>query len=558
MPKEIDTRTEDGRPDSRPKGNDPKTGDASAISKQNNRSSGSDSKQDGEHAVTTPTHDDDASPVTRTQLAFIFIGLLMAMFVSSLSETIASTALPTIVGDLGGVEMMQWISTAYILTSTIVMPAYGKISDVFGRKRLIIGALALYAAGKAVCGIAVNMEMLICGRLISGLGGGGLSVLSLATLSDVVPPRKLGVYMGVMGSIFTISNVLGPVLGGWFVQVTGWRWIFWFTIPLAMLAIAALAFFLPKDSGSKHKPNLDYFGFACMALSVTSLVLFLAWGGTMFAWDSFEIIGLIILFAAAVIGLIISEKHAKEPIMPLSLFRNRNFVLCACSNLLVDIAFIGAITYLPTYFQIVDKLTPELAGLMCVPMSIGIFITSTASGFIVSRTGKYKWMLILSTVMTTVGFFLMSTLKVDGSLIFPLVYQFILGFGLGFGMQILTLVVQNEFSHAIVGTATASYNFFGQIGSVLGASFIGTLFTSRLTADLAKTLPKVDNISVGKITPQLVDKLPDNVQTIIAQGYSDALIPLFLGFVPLCAITIILMIAIKFHPLAKTIDHKGH
>lgn len=491
------------------------------------------------------------------RLAFIFIGLLLAMFVSSLSETIAATALPTIVGDLGGVEMMQWISTTYILTSTIVMPIYGKVSDRFGRKYLLIGALFLYAAGKAVCGISVNMGMLICGRFISGLGGGGLSVLSLATISDVVPPRKLGVYLGVMGSVFTVSNVLGPILGGWFVQVPGWRWIFWFTIPLAILAMLALGAFLPKQQRVKVHANIDYVGFACLALGVASLVLGLSWGGNLFAWDSIEIIGLGVLLIGSIAGFIVCEGHAKEPIMPLSLFKNRNFVLCAITSLMIDIAFMGTVTYLPTYFQIVDKLSPEMSGLVCVPMSIGVFITSTASGFIASKTGRYKWMMILSSVLATIGFFLMSTMQINESIVLPLVYLFLLGFGIGFGMQMMTLVIQNEFPHVMVGTATAAYNFFSQIGSVLGASFIGTLFTSRLASDLSSTLPKVDNISVGKITPQLVDKLPDSIQTIIAQGYSDALVPLFLGFVPLCAVTIILMIAIKFHPLAKSIDHNG-
>lgn len=491
------------------------------------------------------------------RLAFIFIGLLLAMFVSSLSETIAATALPTIVGDLGGVEMMQWISTTYILTSTIVMPIYGKVSDRFGRKYLLIGALFLYAAGKAVCGMSVSMEMLIAGRFISGLGGGGLSVLSLATISDVVPPRKLGVYLGVMGSVFTVSNVLGPILGGWFVQVPGWRWIFWFTIPLAALAMIALAAFLPRQQRVKVHANVDYLGFACLALGVSSLVLGLSWGGNMFAWDSWQIISLGVMVVVSTVGFIACESHAKEPIMPLSLFKNCNFVLCAVTSLLIDIAFMGTISYLPTYFQIADKLSPELSGLICVPMSVGVFMTSTASGFIASKTGHYKWMMVLSSVLASIGFFLMSTMQLHESIILPLVYLFLLGFGIGFGMQMMTLVIQNEFPHAMVGTATAAYNFFSQIGSVLGASFVGTLFTSRLTTDLAATLPKVDNISVGKITPQLVDKLPDSVQAIIAQGYSDALIPLFLGFVPLCAVTIILMIAIKFHPLAKSIDHQG-
>ena len=490
------------------------------------------------------------------RLAFIFTGILLATFVSSLSETIASTALPTIVGDLGGVEMMQWISTAYILTSTIVMPFYGKVSDTFGRKRLFMAALTLYAAGKAVCGLSMSMGMLICGRCISGLGGGGMSILAYATLSDVVPPRRLGTYMGVAGAVFTTSNVLGPVLGGWFVQVPGWRWIFWFTIPLAAIALVALGAFLPKDGRHAVRPHLDYGGMTTVALAVSTLVLGMAWGGVVFPWNSWQAIGLFALFAASSVAFVLIERRAKNPIMPLSLFANRNFVLCCVTSLLIDVAFMGTVTYLPTYFQIVDKMSPEIAGLMNVPMSIGIFIASTASGFLAAKTGKYKWMLVASSAIAAIGFFLMSTMQVHEAIILPLLYQFILGFGIGFGMQILLLVVQNEFPHSMVGAATATYDFFSQIGSVIGASFIGTLFTSRLSADLASTLPAVDNISVAKITPQLVDRLPDAVQAIIAQGYSDALVPLFLWFAPLCALTVVLMLLVKAHPLATIINHK--
>lgn len=363
--------------------------------------------------------------------------------------------------------------------------------------------------------------------------------------------------MGIMGAVFTTSNVLGPVLGGWFVQVPGWRWIFWFTIPLAGLALAALGAFLPRRTAQKKRAVIDYAGAALLGLSVTSLVLASAWGGALYAWDSWEIIGLFALCVASAVAFVLVERRATEPVMPLSLFRNRNFVLCAVTSLIIDVAFMGTVTYLPTYFQIVDEMSPELAGLMCVPMSIGIFITSTASGFIAARTGKYKWMLVASSAIAAVGFFLMSTLQVHEAFWLPLVFLFILGFGIGFGMQILTLVVQNEFPHAMVGAATAAYNFFSEIGSVLGASLIGTLFTSRLTAALSATLPATDNISVAHITPALMDKLPASAQAVIAQGYSDALVPLFLWFVPMVAVTVVMMALVKQHPLATTINHGG-
>lgn len=490
-------------------------------------------------------------------LALVFFGLLLAMFISSLSETIASTALPTIVGDLNGVEIMQWVSTAYILTSTLTMPVYGKLGDLIGRKRLLMTALGLYAAGKVLCGLAVNMEMLIGGRLISGLGGGGLIILSQAALSDVVPPRKLGTYMGIIGAVFAVSNVLGPVMGGWSVQVTGWRGIFWFTVPVALLAVAVLGFTLPKDEKPFGRTPLDWPGMMAMTVAVTSLVLAMAWGGTLISWGSLPFMGLVALAVGAAVAFVLIERRAAEPIIPLGLFRNRNFVLCSATGLLLNISFMGALNYLPTYFQIVDNLAPEVAGLVCTATSAGILITSTASGWIASKTGRCKPMLIAMCVVSAVGLFLLSRLEVHTALWVPVLHLFVLGFGMGLGMQLLVLVVQNEFPHAMVGTATAANNFFRQIGASVGTALVGALFTMRLTADVAANISHMDNLSLAALTPQVVDKLPTATQMVIAQGYSDALLPLFLWFVPLMLACLIMMLFLKNHALATTINHGG-
>lgn len=490
-------------------------------------------------------------------LALVFFGLMLAMFISSLSETIASTALPTIVGDLNGVEIMQWVSTAYILASTVTMPIYGKLGDLIGRKRLLMVGLVLYAAGKVVCGVAVNMEMLIGGRVISGLGGGGLIILSQATLADVVPPRKLGTYMGVIGAVFAVSNVLGPLLGGWFVEVTGWRWIFWFTVPIALLSVVVLAFTLPHDEKPFNHVHLDWPGMMVMTVAVTSLVLAMAWGGTLFAWDSWEFIGLVAFAVATAAVFVLVEHRSPQPVMPLALFRNRNFVLCSATGLLLNICFMGALNYLPTYFQIVDNLAPEVAGLVCTATSVGILITSTGSGWIASRTGHYKWMLVAMCVVAAAGLFLMSTLTVHETLWAPVVFLFLFGLGMGLGMQLLVLVVQNEFPHAMVGTATAANNFFRQIGASVGTALVGALFTARLTADVAGKLTHVDNLSLATLTPQVVDKLPASAQAVISAGYSDALLPLFLWFVPLMLACLIMMLFLRKHPLATTINHGG-
>ena len=491
-------------------------------------------------------------------LALVFFGLLLAMFISSLSETIASTALPTIVGDLNGVEIMQWVSTAYILSSTLVMPIYGKLGDLIGRKRLLMAALTLYAAGKVVCGLAMNMEMLISGRLVSGLGGGGLIILSQATLSDVVPPRKLGTYMGVIGAVFAVSNVLGPLMGGWFVQVTGWRWLFAFNIPLALLAIAAVAFFLTNPERRDDRPPVDVGGMMAMAVSVSSLVLATAWGGTLYPWLSWQIIGLFALFVVAAVAFVLVERRAKEPIIPMLLFKNRNFVVCTVTGMFIMLGMMGTVSYLPTYFQIVDGLAPEQAGLMTFPMMAGVLLTAVGTGFLATKTGRYKWMPIASCAVAAVGFVLLSRLTPDTSLLVTGVFLFVLGFGIGLGQQILVLIVQNEFPHAIVGTATAANNFFRQIGSTLGASLVGALFTSRLAADLAAQLPKTDNISMNRITSQYVDHLAAPVRDIITAAYSDALVPIFLYVVPLLVVGFILMLTLKENPLAKSVNHTGH
>ena len=507
--------------------------------------------------------DQTAEPTTATdpreglhgrRLTLVFGALLLAMAVSSLSETIASTALPTIVGDLGGVEAMQWVTTTYILATTVTMPIYGKLGDVVGRKRLLMGCLALYAAGKAVCGVTPNMEFLIVGRLVSGLGGGGLIILSQASLADIIPPRRLGAFMGIMGSTFTVCRVVGPLLGGWFVEVTGWRWIFWFTIPLALVALAGLWRFLPHDAADR-RTHPDYAGMASLAAAICSLVLALSWGGNRFAWDSWQVVGLLCVTVASVGCLVAAERRAQSPVMPLGLFRDRDFVLTSAVGFLINIGLMGAVSYLPTYFQIVDRMSPEAAGLMCVPMSIGSLVASTATGLLASKTGRYKWMPVAMCAVCAGGFALMATMTPDTGLWQTVAILLTVGCGFGLGLQILTLIVQNEFPHFMVGTATAANSLFRQVGSTVGASLVGSLFTARLVADVADRLPPADNVSLSSITPSFVDRLPADVQAVVAQGYSEALVPLFAYFVPLCLAGLVLALFIRQKPLATTIDH---
>ncbi|PNV64713.1 MFS transporter [Rubneribacter badeniensis] len=508
---------------------------------------------------TTATGATGAADTARTtSVAAVFAGLMLAMFVSTLSETVTATALPTIVGDLGGVDHMQWVTTAYILASTIMMPVYGKLGDLFGRKHLFIVALSVFIVGSATCGLAPSMDGLIAGRAVEGLGGGGLIILSQATIADIIPPRQRGKYMGILGSVFAVSTVVGPLLGGWFVQVTGWRWLFAFNIPLALLAIAAVAFFLRRPARRADRPPVDAAGMMAMAVSVSSLVLATAWGGTLFSWASWQIIALFALFAVMAVVFALVERRAKEPVIPLSLFKNHNFVVCTVTGMFIMLGMMGTVSYLPTYFQIVDGLAPEQAGLMTFPMMAGVLVTAVGAGLLATRTGRYKWMPIASCAVAAVGFVLLSRLAPGTPLPVAGAFLFVLGFGIGLGQQILVLIVQNEFSHAIVGTATAANNFFRQIGSTLGASLVGALFTSRLAADLAAQLPRVDNINMNRITPEYVRHLAQPEQGLIATAYSDALVPIFLYVVPLLIVGFVLMLTLKEHPLATSVDHGGH
>ena len=508
---------------------------------------------------TTATGATGAADTARTtSVAAVFAGLMLAMFVSTLSETVTATALPTIVGDLGGVDHMQWVTTAYILASTIMMPVYGKLGDLFGRKHLFIVALSVFIVGSATCGLAPSMDGLIAGRAVEGLGGGGLIILSQATIADIIPPRQRGKYMGILGSVFAVSTVVGPLLGGWFVQVTGWRWLFAFNIPLALLAIAAVAFFLRRPARRADRPPVDAAGMMAMAVSVSSLVLATAWGGTLFFWASWQIIALFALFAVMAVVFALVERRAKEPVIPLSLFKNHNFVVCTVTGMFIMLGMMGTVSYLPTYFQIVDGLAPEQAGLMTFPMMAGVLVTAVGAGLLATRTGRYKWMPIASCAVAAVGFVLLSRLAPGTPLPVAGAFLFVLGFGIGLGQQILVLIVQNEFSHAIVGTATAANNFFRQIGSTLGASLVGALFTSRLAADLAAQLPRVDNINMNRITPEYVRHLAQPEQGLIATAYSDALVPIFLYVVPLLIVGFVLMLTLKEHPLATSVDHGGH
>ena len=490
-------------------------------------------------------------------ILLVFAGLMMTMLLSSLDQTIFSTALPTIVGELNGVDHMLWVTTAYILASTIMLPVYGKLGDLIGRKGLFIGAISIFIVGSIVGGLAQDMTWLIIGRAIQGLGGGGLMILSQAIIADVVSARERGKYMGIMGGVFALSSVAGPLLGGWFTESIGWRWAFWMNIPLGMLAIASAIFFLrlPKVA-NVSKPKLDVAGMALLAVTSTAIVLVTTWGGTTYDWHSSIIIGLIITAIVAAISFVAVERRAAEPIMPLHLFKKKNFLLTTGAGLIIGIAMFGAMAYLPTYLQMVTGVSATNAGFMMIPMMAALLVSSIVSGALVTKTGRYKWFPVAGTSIVIVALVLLSTMTPDLPIWILCSYLAVMGIGLGLSMQILVLIVQNTFPLKEVGTATAGNNYFRQIGASIGSAVVGSLFTVRLTQLLHERLGEASAVagSTNSFTPDLVKHLPSEVHDVIIGAYNDALAPVFLYMVPLVVIAVVMLLFVREYPLRTSVE----
>lgn len=511
-----------------------------------------------------------ASPSTQTSagekqvshIGLLFATLMIVMLMSSLSQMVFSTALPTIVGELNGVSQMMWVITGYMLALTVTMPIYGKVSDLFGRKPLLLVAIALFAAGSIVGGLSQSMAWLIAARVIQGLGGGGLMILSQVSVADFVPARDRGKYMGVMGGVFAVSSVAGPLLGGWLTEGPGWRWVFWMTIPLAVLAVTAIIWLMPtRHRAATERPTIDAAGMALMALATTAIVLIATWGGHTYDWVSPQIIGLAI--ASIVLGGIFAlvESRAEHPIIPLALFNNRNFVLVTVVAMATGIAMFGTMAYMPTYFQMAEGVSATEAGLLLTPLMGSMLITSIVVGAVVSRTGRYKTAPIVGSILLAVGLWRLSTVNLDTPLPVIGAYLAVIGIGLGASMQILTLIVQNEFPHRVVGTATAANNYFRQVGSSLGTAVVGSLFVSRLTSLLIERLPRAATSghvgSTNSLTPELIHQLPAPIQAIILGSYNEALVPIFAFLAPLGLIAAALLLFVKETPLATEISHEA-
>ncbi|MFB2556185.1 MDR family MFS transporter [Herbiconiux liangxiaofengii] len=504
--------------------------------------------------------DDPATGLTKRRVNLIFAALMVAMLLSALDQTILGTALPTIVGELDGVNHMLWVATAYILASTIVMPVYGKVGDLIGRKSLFVIALSIFVFGSAIGGFAMSMEWLIAGRFIQGLGGGGLMILSQAIIADVIPARDRGKYMGFIGAVFGLSSVAGPLLGGLFTDTLSWRYAFWINVPLGLAAIvAAVALIKLPARDRSAKPKIDLAGMITLAIAASALVLTASWGGTEYEWNSPEIIGLIIATVVAGVAFVLIERRSSEPVIPMSLFANRNFTLTTLGGLAIGISMFGAIGYMPTFLQIVNNVNATTSGFMLLPMLAGLLVTGIGGGFLISKTGRYKWMPIVGSLVVAGALVLFSTMRADTPLGLVLVYLAVLGLGIGLALQVLVLIVQNSVPHSMVGTATAGNNFFREIGASLGSAVVGSLFVARLTEQLAASATQLGGgggalpTDTNALTPAAINALPPEVHTIIVEAYSNALSPVYLYLVPLMLVAALLLCFVKEIPLETTV-----
>jgi EmrB/QacA subfamily drug resistance transporter len=458
--------------------------------------------------------------------------------------------LPTIVGDLGGIQHLSWVVTAYLLAATISGPLYGKLGDLYGRKVVLQTAIAVFLVGSALCGLSQNMTELIAFRALQGLGGGGLIVTTLAVIGDVVPPRERGKYQGFFGAVFGVSTIIGPLLGGFFVDNLSWRWIFYVNLPIGIVAFAVIgAVFHAATERRQH--SVDYLGAALLAAGLAGVVLYTSLGGTTYPWGSPKMVGLLIGGTLSLVAFVVVESRVPEPILPLVLFKNRVFTVTSAIGFIIGFALFGAVTYLPIYLQLAKGKSPTVSGLFLTPMMGGLLVTSILSGQLISRFGRYKPFPIAGTAITGCGLALLSRLELGTSIWTVGLYMLVVGLGLGLVMQVLVLAAQNAVPYEYLGVATSSSTMFRQIGGSVGVSIFGAIFANQLARDLAGKLPP--GVAPPKTaSPEVVKHLPLPVRHAYIEAVTLSLHPLFLTAAAVTLVAFALTWLLQEVPLRAT------
>lgn len=488
----------------------------------------------------------------QTSIRAVCGALFLALWLAALDQTVVSTALPTMVADLGGLSYLSWVVTAYLLTSTVAGPLYGKFGDLYGRKIVLQVAIAVFLVGSALCGIAQNMVQLIIFRALEGVGGGGLIVITIAVIGDLIPPRERGRYQGFFGAVFGTATIVGPLVGGFLVDHLSWRWIFYINLPTGILAMAVIAAVLPSQS-KRRRHAIDYAGALLLTAALSAIILFTGLGGTTFPWTSPVMLALLAASVAGAVAFVIVELRSPEPILPMSLFGNRNFAVASGVGFIVGLSLFGAVTFLPIYLQVVKGVSPLSSGVLLMPMMLGMLATSVISGRIISRFGRYKLFPILGTGTMTFGLGALSLLTIESNDWQTAIDALWLGLGMGMVMQVLIIAVQNSVDYKHLGVATSGTMLFRSLGGALGVALFGAIFANRLHAQLAG--PGMDFLAT--VIPSAVKGLPPNLHEEYITAVMAALRPVFLVAAAISAVGFALAWMLREYPLREGAPAEG-
>jgi len=492
----------------------------------------------------------DGAPefLTHKQVMIVLPGLLLTMMLAMLDQMVVGTALPRIVGDLGGISHLSWVVTAYVLTSTITTPFYGKLGDMYGRKKLFIFAIVVFLVGSALSGLASSMIMLISFRALQGVGAGGLVVGAMATLGEIVPPRERGKYMGYFMVVMTLATVGGPLVGGWITEAISWRWIFYINLPLGGVALVYLMATL-KLPARRVPHRIDYLGGILLGVVSTAIILIATWGGTEYRWDSLPVIALMVITVVALAAFIAVERRAAEPMLPPRVFKVRNFNLAMGLAFFAGLGLLGVMTFIPLYQQTVQGASPTVSGLLTTPMMFGSAVTSVLAGVITTKTGKYKWLPVIGGALMAVGVGLLTGISVSTTRWQTGIDFAVLGLGLGLMMQVVSMIAQNSVQIRDMGVATSGRMFFQQMGGSLGVAAFGALFASRLTSAMGSAGTGKVQISGGSFDPAQVMSLSPAVRQVVFSAVAHGVQGVFWAVLPASVLVFILALFVKDIPL---------